>query len=426
MPDTRSQTQNSQPQNSQNQNSGETAAVIEPYKLSELFALIPEFEGDQISLSTFLNACDCAYNLGTADQKTLLVFHIKNKLKGRAAQLINSRSPETFSELKRLLETHFGDSRDLTALIQDLQRVRQLPGESPLTFFNRLQVLNAKMLSSVQKTLKLSTEQKAAQCTLIETMALNTLLTGLEPRLGQIIRACNPTDLIEAQQRIKRELQLSYFENQKFNKPLAPKPPQPIRRPPMPPPKCNTCGRVGHISKDCRSQQTQNFNPYQTNTQNSQNYPRPMSYQNQNSPQMRPNNNFQSQQRPQANINSQFRPFNPKNPGYFSNQHRAHYVNLEDQYQEEPYSLSSDEYYYDNYSQETQNYYENNYQYFDEYSSQPIDSQDYQNFLTLPHQNHPPNQQSQANTTSELEGQIQMLNLDDFNPNANFPEQAFL
>ncbi|KAJ8968549.1 hypothetical protein NQ317_007161 [Molorchus minor] len=112
------------------------------------------------------------------------IFSI-NRLRGRAAQLISSRNPNTYPEIKQLLNLHFGDSRDLTSLIQDLQRLRQLQGD-----------------------------QKIAQARLIETMALNTLLTGLEPRLGQIIRASNPRDLLEAHMRDQQDY---YTDNSQHN-----------------------------------------------------------------------------------------------------------------------------------------------------------------------------------------------------------------
>ncbi|XP_072395178.1 uncharacterized protein [Diabrotica undecimpunctata] len=201
MPETRSQTQ----------------VEIEPYKLSEIFSIIPEFEGDPIFLPTFLDACDCAIKMSSGDQRILLTIPIKNKLRDKATQIINSRKPTSYTDIKNLLNLHSGDSRDLTSLIYDLQRLRQLSNKSPLTFFNRLKVLNANMHASIQKS-GLTQDQKTAQCTLIDSMVLNTLLTGLEPRLGQIIRATNPKDLIEASNRIRRELQLSYFESQKSNK----------------------------------------------------------------------------------------------------------------------------------------------------------------------------------------------------------------
>ncbi|KAJ8948606.1 hypothetical protein NQ318_007610 [Aromia moschata] len=62
--------------------------------------------------------------MANTDQRHLLVIHIKNMLKGRAAQLISSRNPHSYFEIKQLLNLHFGDSRDLSSLIQDLQRLR--------------------------------------------------------------------------------------------------------------------------------------------------------------------------------------------------------------------------------------------------------------------------------------------------------------
>lgn len=46
-------------------------------------------------------------------------------------------------------------------------------------------------------------------------MLLNTLLTGLETRIGQVVRSSYPPDILSVIQPIKRELQLSYFLEQK-------------------------------------------------------------------------------------------------------------------------------------------------------------------------------------------------------------------
>ncbi|KAJ8948296.1 hypothetical protein NQ318_020783 [Aromia moschata] len=161
---------------------------VEPYKLAEIFSIVPEFDGNQIFLQTFINAVRCAFDMAVDNQRILLTLHVKNKLRGKAAELVNSRNPSTWDEIKNLLETHFGDSRDLTSLIQDLQRITQHSNESALNFVSRLQTHNAKMHAAIQKQ-HLTPEQKTAQSNLIETMTLNTLLTGLDPKLAPIIRA---------------------------------------------------------------------------------------------------------------------------------------------------------------------------------------------------------------------------------------------
>lgn len=427
---------------------------VELYRLSEIFSIVPEFEGDQIFLNTFLNACDHAHGMAVGDQETLLTLHIKNKLRGRAAQLINSRNPATWPEIKQLLSVHFGDSRDLTSLIQDLQRIKQLQNESALTFFSRLQTHNAKMHASVQKS-NLTPDQKDAQSQLIETMTLNTLLTGLEPRLGQIIRAGNPPDMLEASARIRRELQLSYFENQKFNKPNNSRDVQaPIRKPNVPTTfqkTCTYCKRSGHIINECRARQQSpqqynypNYTPQNFNQNFQRQYAAPQPQQQQQRP--FPQQNFSNQnQRPNQNFNrpNQFQPrpsvIQP-NPNFSrnNNQPRTHHINYQTQnYPSEEYqgdtNIEFQEYPHD----QQENFSEEQYQY-------PGTSQDFQLGPQTPYD--PPNYQTQYfetftqanpvmfpemtqesyNPISDLTSQIQSMNIDNFNPNLNFPEQDFI
>ncbi|KAJ8979679.1 hypothetical protein NQ317_001079 [Molorchus minor] len=436
---------------------------VEPYKLREIFSIVPEFEGDQIFLNTFLNACDCAYQMASTDQKFLLTLHVKNRLRGRAAQLISSRNPNTYPEIKQLLNLHFGDSRDLTSLIQDLQRLRQLQGESALTFFNRLQVHNAKMHASIQKS-NLTGDQKIAQARLIETMALNTLLTGLEPRLGQIIRASNPRDLLEAHMRVRRELQLSYFENAKFNKPNQPRNnnnAMPAKRPPPMQQKfCSYCRRSGHTLSECyqnksqtnHQQQFRNFNSTfqrQPNFQNSSNNHN--SYQNN-----RPQNNYSNQQnRPQSNFQNQSRQpigqnqFQPRpsviqpNPNFQNRQNPmrpVHHVNLQDQqdyytdnsqhnYQPDYYTDNGQYNYQQEYYTDNTNNIQDDYNDFQNYQTNEYESipNNYQDFLTLPDLNNTPDTNTQStDPSSTIQSQMLTLNLDDMNPNLNFSEQNFI
>lgn len=409
---------------------GETLTLeVEPYKLSEIFSIIPEFEGDQIFLGNFINACECAHNMASTNQKTLLVIHIKNKLRGRAAQLISSRNPQSYLEIKQLLNLHFGDARDLTSLIQDLQRLKQIPGESALTFFNRIQVLNAKMHSCIQKSPNLKTaDQRQAQTTLIETMVLNTLLTSLEPRLGQLIRASNPTTLLEAQSRIRRELQLSYFEDQKIAKPQPAKQSNYIGKTNQSP-KCYNCGRTGHYINQCRQQNVRNNFPQNSNPNNSQTAQKSFTI---------PNNNasFNTPQQSKFNNAHQSRPLNynstpnsthqlqnhpqitNKNTQFYQPQQRTHHMNWDQS------SNNYNEYQIENYDTDNQiNLHED--QYFDQYSSDIFDSENYQDFLTLPSTSQPPENTTQ-DPISEIQSQIQTLNLDNMDPNLNFPEQNFL
>lgn len=255
-------------------------AAVEPYKLSELFSLIPDYDGNPIFLTTFINSCNTAMQIAVNDQKRFLVLHIKNKLKFRAAELVNSRNPNSWDSIRNLLEIHFGDSRDLTSLLQDVQRLKQLNGESPLTFVSRLQTHEAKLHAAINKQ-NLTPDQKIAQTALADSLCLNTLLTGLEPKLAQLIRASQPNDMLTAVNRIRRELQLNYFESQKFNTSK-----QTMQNP------VTKKTFQSNYSRQNSSQNNNNF-PRQNNFQHN-NFPRPNNFQNNNNF-VRPNPQSQNQ-----------------------------------------------------------------------------------------------------------------------------------
>lgn len=432
--------QNQPPANNQNN------AEYEPYKLSEIFSLVPEYDGDQISLNTFTQACNQANQMCTADQKLLLLIKIKNQLRGKAAQLINSRNLSTWDNVSQLLAVHFGDSRDLTSLIQDLQRMHQLSNENPLTFAARLQTHNAKMYSAIAKQV-LTQEQKDAQTILIDNMCLNTLLTGLEPKLGQIVRAGNPNNMLDAINRIKRELQLSYFENQKFNRTQKPNPV--VQK------FCSYCKKNGHVLSECKTRQAQNrsqpssqyaqyraqptnqfrpqtafpqnqFRPQQNFSQNNQNRAQPTQTQNSFRPQFQ-NGQYRAQP---STSNSNFQ--RPNTALMRPNYQKTHHLNTNEydyvpntdydanNYDEnvgEHYDVSTEndnfcpnaEHYtpYENFSQCTET--------FSQCSDNLNFSQTNVNF---------PNPASEISTLIE---QIQTMTVqDNFNPNVNFPEQNFL
>lgn len=409
--------------------------TVEPYKISEIFSIVPDYDGNPIFLNTFISSCTTAQNMAVGNQSTLLVLHIKNKLRGRAAELVNSRNPSSWDEIRDLLENHFGDSRDLSSLIQDLQRMRQMPNESPLTFAARLQTHEAKMHSAVNKQ-NLTTKEKSAQITLIESMALNSLLTGVEPRIGQILRASDPDSIVTAVSRMRRELQLNHLEAQKFSNNRNG--PTQTRKPPTPIKQCSFCSRTGHTYNECLIRQRQFQQPHNSNN----NFrPNPFSH-NRQSNGYRPQNGFQHN-RPSTsgtntppshnNNNNNYNNGNSNRPPNFFRHQKTHHLN-DTNYEYDEYDsgyetsnlqkdLSYENQYHDFSSHDshdfpdyyhTSQYFQDNFQHFQD-NSNP-------NFHPKPPQTAPPDLQ-----VENLQNQIQTMNLEDsFDPNLNFPEQGFL
>ncbi|KAJ8914643.1 hypothetical protein NQ315_015382 [Exocentrus adspersus] len=314
---------------------------------------------------------------------------------------------EIFSIIPEYDETHFGDSRDLTSLIQDLQRMRQIPSESPLTFIARLQTHEAKMLASVNKQ-PLSEPQKQAQMQLTESMVLNTLLTGLEPKIAQVVRASNPEDMLTAIARVKKELQLNYFEQQKLNRGnnTNNNMPTPMRKPNVPPPTPQP-QRPPVIAPN------PNFNsPRPPAIQPNPNYFKP----NVNRKTFYLNQSREPETQEQINQNYYFTDTRNTSDGY----HTADNTVVNSNH----YTVNDSEYDNNNENYYTANGFSDNYYVDETFDTTPEYNQDFRPGPQT--QSDPPYSRTREPNMTVLQTQFGNMNLDSFDPNLNFPEQRFL
>ncbi|KAJ8939080.1 hypothetical protein NQ318_008684 [Aromia moschata] len=311
------------------------------------------------------------------------------------------------------------------------------------------------MHASIHKQ-QLSTGQKQAQIQLTG-MILNTLLTGLEPKIAHVVRASDPADMLTAITRVRKELQLNYFEMQKSNRnnnnTL-------VRKPNLPPPtkQCSFCKRIGHVFSECRQRQQQshqppNSGPHQ-NYQNHQNYPRPnyynqhpgtsQNFQQQRPPVITPNPNFNAPRPPAIQPNpNYFRPNNNNNNRKTLHLNQDNEPEVSEQPNQNYYENISDGYYTDNNAHTDPNYYPaNNSEYFnnEDYYTANGSSENYyteeptydttlvynQDFRSGPPPRSDPPYHNRDSNMTVLQTQFGNMNLDNFNPNQNFPEQQFL
>ncbi|KAJ8946774.1 hypothetical protein NQ318_018983 [Aromia moschata] len=136
----------------------------------------------------------------------------------------------------------------------------------------------------------------------------------------------------------------------------------------------------------------------------------------------------QPRQNPQQQNSPNSRPsVIQRNPNFQSNPPRTHHVNSDNYYFENEntyYNDQCDDYYTAN-NHESYEYNSGN----DEFNcNYPIDvDSNYQDFLSLPSQDNPPGYANHStNQLSEIQSQFKTLNLNEFHPDLNFPEQTFL
>jgi len=168
----------------------------------------------------------------------------------------------------------------------------------------------------------------------------------------------------------------------------------------------------------------QAFQRHNSNPPNYRHQPQQTANGNNYSQQWRMNNGNQNRNFGNSNPNSnqvQNRSsFNQNKPQYSQPQQRTYHMHYEQPLEE----------YDPNYSFQhelnSQSYGENTVDHFNQETFDiPVHTNDYQDFLTLPTTSQPPENDAQ-DPVAEIQSHIQTLNLDNMDPNLNFPEQHFI
>lgn len=243
-------------------------------KLNSLRHLVPEYNGDQATLSDFISACNfISEQIEEADPAVTqgFLFVVKNKLVDKAKQFISSRNINDWPSIRQLLIGHFGDCRDTESLLRDLTACIQKHSETPRTFVQRIENLLTKLRNTISLDETLTNPIRATLNNSHERIALKTLLAGLSDPIGSIIRSQRPASIDEAIQLIIEEENIYYLKNK--NSPQISKQSQKIvpranfsndqRRDYK---SCNYCKKIGHTINECRKRQFNNRNQNEQNT----------------------------------------------------------------------------------------------------------------------------------------------------------------
>lgn len=183
---------------------------------------IPIFDGNSKHLHRFIRACE---NLLHAFQdrqdpnaaiNTCLLDTIFSKLKGRAADLICSRSElSNWASIKNTLLATFSDNRGIDCLIHDLISIKPLKNEDLLSFGARIQDARSLLF------LKLNLSDDNAQTKLIkiehyDQFALKTYINGLPYYIQLAVRLKMPNSLETAMSYVREELDFNQFKARQF------------------------------------------------------------------------------------------------------------------------------------------------------------------------------------------------------------------
>lgn len=246
-------------------------------EMNVLIKFIKPFDGNREKLNPFINNCKSAYELATKAQKPTLLKYMQSQLESTAESACAIKEFDKFEQFIDFLKQQFGERKHYSHLLSELQGSKQENGESVTKFALRIERCLAKIQTEISVSIpsKKKTEV-AGRIAAMEDLALHTFVTGLHPRLSQVVRCRDPDTLNEAigfavaEERIVAGIQVKRpFVPRRDYQP--PHPSFPVNQkntnsapntsnsgPSNGPVICRYCKNPGHVIADCKKRDYNN------------------------------------------------------------------------------------------------------------------------------------------------------------------------
>jgi Retrotransposon gag protein len=233
--------------------------------------LLIRFDGSKNKLHEFIDNCDKAISLVKPEYKPILLAIIETKLTDKARAIIRNRTFDEWKKLKDFLLDAYSERRTEGQWQLELHSLRQLSGDSVMSYANKVENCYIKLLNTLDPDL--STEAKSACTQLIKNQALNVFIRGLNRDLSILIKSRNPESLESAVALAVAEEQEQLSKQEMF---------RPFQS------YCNICKKNNHSTSNCkfRNQTDRNIRHFQNSNphsfRNNQNFNNFSKFHNQN------------------------------------------------------------------------------------------------------------------------------------------------
>ena len=155
--------------------------------------MIPNFSGEPLLLSRFLEVCDRLYNNfhdnrnPDSFQNYFLFDSILSKISGKATEIVFSHHVQTYPELREILVSNYSDRRDFQTLTTEISRMSQRINETCFEFHNRIM----KQLNSMIAYLQINKQQpeQIILSNFARDYALRIFINGLHESTAALLRA---------------------------------------------------------------------------------------------------------------------------------------------------------------------------------------------------------------------------------------------
>ena len=126
--------------------SSRSTMAVQAIPLKDVLTVVPEFNGENIPLSVFLEGCDEAKEMITDENEPNLAKLIRSKLTGEARKAIYGQAFATIGELKDFIKAIYAPAKTVHQLLGEMGNEYQRDNETVISFANRIRDLGRVLL----------------------------------------------------------------------------------------------------------------------------------------------------------------------------------------------------------------------------------------------------------------------------------------
>lgn len=313
-----------------------TSGIRDLNELKFRLSSINSYNGNPEGLNNYIFSCRqvtqnyLSQNI-TANDRALIIAHLKSKLQDRASLQLGTRNYDSFDAYYHDLRQSFSLGKDLNSYRSDILNAHKKPGQQTLDFAYDIRRLLDLAYDFVQSTTYPNAEKDTIKKEL-DCIAIEKIINSCHHDLNRHFFAIQPTEIAVVINEIQRDMAFTQRVNQNSHHqpryhaygqqrqppplparmppqrqylPTHNAPPRPARSPMIQPPRNNPAtpgsGRYA------------NSNVFRTHGNTNYNYPKPPQFQHQNG---YGNRSSRIQQKPFGQQNFGYRPFNGHNNNF--------------------------------------------------------------------------------------------------------------
>lgn len=202
------------------------------------------FDGTRLELFDFIGSCENAIRFADDNQKYLLMGYILSKLVGNARAQLRDKEFNDFNDLKESLIQLFGDKKQYTQLMEELNTLKQIQQEPIIKFYNKIDNIFTRLINSIQIE---DAVERQSRITMLKELSLQRFIYHSIPEISRFLRGKNIPTLSEALNIAQDEERALNMNKGSSSSPSFSK-------------FCNFCKKSGHLYKDCRKRSHANVN----------------------------------------------------------------------------------------------------------------------------------------------------------------------